>query len=204
MNTGDLNATQSADGETLLRQVRASVGAATGAMRAFAAPPGRKVMLLLAGGWPYSVRSFITGGEGMPRQELPEGEAVLGPLRHRQLLGYTIYPVDVRAPGGGIDVSRRLLRRRGIRTVRRAGDRSLTYLPSNRRSRCSTARMLALASASDDTRTFYWLGFIPRRGGRRPPTASTPPAAAGIAGALARSFRPLAPGRDDHATEARC
>ena len=80
----------------LIRQVRADVRAAVSAMRAFAAPHGRKVMLLLAGGWPFSVQSYVSRGAGFPTKELPEGEAIYRPLADTaNLLGYTLYPVDV-------------------------------------------------------------------------------------------------------------
>jgi VWFA-related protein len=80
----------------LVRQVRTDVRAAVSAMRAFAAPRGRKVMLLLSGGWPFSVQSYVSRGAGMPTKELPEGEEIYRPLADTaNLLGYTLYPVDV-------------------------------------------------------------------------------------------------------------
>src|SRR4051812_20326948 len=80
----------------LVRQVRADVRAAVSAMRAFAAPHGRKVMLLLSGGWPFSVQSYVGRGDNMPTKELPEGEKIYRPLADTaNLLGYTLYPVDV-------------------------------------------------------------------------------------------------------------
>src|SRR6185295_11429393 len=59
--------------ETLIRQVRATVGAAMAAMRGCAAPQGRKVMLLLSGGWPFSVQDAI---RGVPSRETPGGEEI--------------------------------------------------------------------------------------------------------------------------------
>ncbi len=81
----------------LIRQIRGDVQAAVSAMRAFAAPHGRKVMLLLSGGWPFSVQSYVARDDGkIPTKELPEGEKVYGPLANTaNLLGYTLYPVDV-------------------------------------------------------------------------------------------------------------
>ena len=81
----------------LIRQIRGDVQAAVSAMRAFAAPHGRKVMLLLSGGWPFSVQSYVGRDDGkIPTKELPEGEKVYGPLANTaNLLGYTLYPVDV-------------------------------------------------------------------------------------------------------------
>ena len=93
----------------LVRQVKGDVQAAVSAMRAFAAPHGRKVMLLLSGGWPFSVQSYVARGDGaLPTKEnLPGGEEIYGPLaRTANLLGYTLYPVDV--PGiqaGAVDIT---------------------------------------------------------------------------------------------------
>jgi hypothetical protein len=64
-------------------------------------------MLLLSGGWPFSVQSYASHGAGMPTKELPEGEELYRPLTNTaNLLGYTLYPVDV--PGvqsGAADVN---------------------------------------------------------------------------------------------------
>ncbi len=83
-------------GGDLIRQVRGGVQAAVSAMRAFAAPRGRKVMLLLSGGWPFSIQSYVGGGAGMPTKDLPGGERIYQSLANTaNLLGYTLYPVDV-------------------------------------------------------------------------------------------------------------
>ena len=60
-------------------QLGRTAAAAAGALRGFAAPPGRKVMLLLSGAWTLSVAPKLYG---------PMVEAA-------NRLGYTIYPVDV-------------------------------------------------------------------------------------------------------------
>ncbi|HET9210568.1 MAG TPA: VWA domain-containing protein [Thermoanaerobaculia bacterium] len=80
----------------LVRQVQGDVQAAVSTMRAFAAPRGRKVMLLLSGGWPFSIQSYVGRGAGMTTKEkLPEGEELYRPLANTaNLLGYTLYPVD--------------------------------------------------------------------------------------------------------------
>ncbi len=48
-----LDVDERAYAETLQEQVQGIVAAATSALRGFANPPGRKVFVLLAGGWPY-------------------------------------------------------------------------------------------------------------------------------------------------------
>jgi VWFA-related protein len=80
----------------LVRQVQGDVQAAVSTMRAFAAPHGRKVMLLLSGGWPFSIQSYVEGDNGLPRKQVPEGDEIFGPLaKAANLLGYTLYPVDL-------------------------------------------------------------------------------------------------------------
>jgi VWFA-related protein len=175
----------------LLRQVRGDVQAAVSAMRAFAAPRGRKVMLLLSGGWPFSVQSYVARGDTMPTKELPEGEDVYQPLANTaNLLGYTLYPVDV--PGiqsGAVDITAAAPpgpsapsppRKSGL-VAASPGDLqlpvdvggvnipegeiegSLKYLAQETGGKplLNTNRGLALAVARDDTRSFYWLGFSP-------------------------------------------
>jgi len=91
-----LDDNQRAYADTLIRQIKGDVQAAVSAMRAFAAPHGRKVLLLLSGGWPFSVQSYTAGGSVIPTKELPEGEEIYRPLASTaNLLGYTLYPVDV-------------------------------------------------------------------------------------------------------------
>ena len=43
----------------LVSQLQGVVGASNAALRAFTLPPGRNVMLLLAGGWPMEVDQFV-------------------------------------------------------------------------------------------------------------------------------------------------
>jgi VWFA-related protein len=175
----------------LMRQVRGDVQAVVSAMRAFAAPRGRKVMLLLSGGWPFSIQSYAGRGGGQPTKELPEGEEVFRPLANTaNLLGYTLYPVDV--PGiqsGASDITAAAppmpkapgrVNRAGIEAAS-PGDLqvavdvgagnvpegevegSLKYLAKETGGKAllNTNRGLALATAREDTRSFYWLGFSP-------------------------------------------
>ncbi len=175
----------------LIRQVRGDVQAAVSTMRAFATPRGRKVMLLLAGGWPFSIQSYVGRGAGKPTKELPEGEQIYGSLADTaNLLGYTLYPVDV--PGiqsGASDITAAAPegteapsppRKGGIQAAS-PGDLqlpvdvgsgnipeaevegSLKYLAQETGGKAllNTNRVAALAVAREDTRSFYWLGFSP-------------------------------------------
>jgi VWFA-related protein len=160
-----LNMRQVAYADTLIRQVQAEVGGAVSALRAFAMPEGRKVMLLLSGGWPMSVQSFLSGGDKIPSKEFPEGEEVFRSLTNTaNLLGYTIYPVDV----PGVEAS-------GADTTSLAGaaggglfreqeiEGSLHFLAKETggKTLLNSNRNLAMTTAAADTRTYYWLGFSP-------------------------------------------
>jgi VWFA-related protein len=155
---------QLAYGETLVRQVKGDIQAAVSAMRGFAAPRGRKVMLLLSGGWPYSISSYTSGG-GTPTRELPEGEQLFRHLASTaNLLGYTLYPVDV--PGiqtGAADVEATGPTAASIGSAEQEVEGSLHYLAKETGGKAilNSNRALALASAREDTRSFYWLGFSP-------------------------------------------
>jgi VWFA-related protein len=163
LQTG-LNDRQINFADTLIRQIEGDVQGAVSAMRAFAAPQGRKVMLLLSGGWPFSPASYVSGGTGMPTKQLAEGGEIYGRLADTaNLLGYTLYPVDV--PG----------RQTGAADVEATGpgaissfaeqevEGSLTYLAQRTGGEAllNSNRALALARAEEDTRSFYWLGFTP-------------------------------------------
>jgi VWFA-related protein len=159
-----LNNRQLAYGDTLVRQVKGDVQAAVSAMRGFAAPRGRKVMLLLSGGWPYSISSYTSGG-GTPTRELPEGEQLYRRLASTaNLLGYTLYPIDVPGiQGGAADVEATGPTQAGISGAEQEIEGSLKYLAQETGGKAilNSNRALALASARDDTRSFYWLGFSP-------------------------------------------
>jgi VWFA-related protein len=161
-----LNERQISYGNTLYRQVQGDVQAAVSAMRGFAAPHGRKVMLLLSGGWPFSIQSYLSGGSGggMPTRAIPEGDKLFSPLaRTANLLGYTLYPVDLpgiqtavvdaeaEVPGGFSSAAEQEI------------EGSLKFLAQETGGTpiLNSNRTLALAKTESDTRSFYWLGFSP-------------------------------------------
>ncbi len=176
----------------LARQLQGDVQAAVSAMRAFAAPRGRKVMLVLSGGWPFSVHNYVEGPAVMPTKQVPDGDEIYGPLaRTANLLGYTLYPVDVPGlqtaaadiegpapPFNAAPVGPRsrlsVTANTPVFTPPVAGQTfsddqeqevefSLGFLAQETGGRAlyNGNRMLALAAARDDTRSFYWLGFSP-------------------------------------------
>ena len=159
--------------QTLASQVERSVSAAVMSLRGFAAPPGRKVMLLLSGGWPYSVADYVVNSFSRPliEREVPSGEQLLQPLADTaNRLGYTIYSVDV--PGlmadtddigaAGADSGS------GIANLREREVHAALEFVADRtggRPLINGLRQASLETASTDTRSYYWLGFTPQRQG---------------------------------------
>lgn len=188
-----LNERERAYAETLVRQMRGSIGAAVSAMRGFAAPRGRKVMLLLSGGWPFSVVSFIRGPKDVaPSSQTASGEDLFRPLTGTaNLLGYTVYPVDVPgiqatgatatddpSPGNESKLTSGTGIGAAVRDFAPQAQPSAPKLTGSSEQEIegplyfiaketggkpilNTNRTAALASASADTRSYYWLGFSP-------------------------------------------
>jgi len=195
-----LSMKQRAYGEGLSRQIGSAVSAVVSAMRGSGEPAGRKVLLLLSGGWPFSILSYLGAGEPtLSLEEMPTGEQLFGPLtRTANLLGYTVYPIDV--PGltsVAADATVDPMAGRGsvIMGLDATSDRpnadlrksigaqkpmpamltdfknlieqelqgSLEFIAQETGGKpiLNSNRTLALASASADTRSYYWLGFSP-------------------------------------------
>ncbi len=79
-------------------QVVRLVSAAAASLRSFAAPQGRKVMMILSGGWPFDSTQIASANGNRPVLEnyLPRGDEIFKPLADMaNLFGYTLYPVDV-------------------------------------------------------------------------------------------------------------
>ena len=155
--------------QTVGAQVQRSVAASVAALRGFAQPPGRKVMLLFSGGWPFSPADYVLNDPGNPvlTREVPRGEDLLRPLADTaNLLGYTIYAVDV--PGveaQGPDASMGSPRTVGLNLREHEIHASLEYVArqTGGRALLNGLRADALQTAASDTRSYYWLGFTPTR-----------------------------------------
>jgi len=201
-----LSLTEIAYAHMLSGEIEGAVTAVVSAMRGSGAPAGRKVLLLLCGGWPFSLEGALRGSSPRPfSHELRETEPILRSLTSTaNLLGYTVYPVDV--PGltttaGDIRSQPALLNWAGTLTGLGGGGgggafagesgpmaapwASMPGIASAREQEVEGTlyflaketggkallngnRVLALARASTDTRTYYWLGFTPawRRDGK--------------------------------------
>jgi len=166
--------------DLLSSQVSRSVGAAAATLRAFAAPPGRKAMLLLSGGWPWRPVDDVVADPNRIITEATVGaEPLFRPLADvANLLGYTLYPVDV--PGMSqrlVDVSLGGPPSFGSQLAesRREQDLhlSLDWLAKTTggRSFLNANRLSVFEETVTDTRSFYWLGFTPKRSGDDKPHA---------------------------------
>jgi VWFA-related protein len=155
-------------------QLNRSVAAATATLRSFARPPGRKVMILLSGGWPFIPSDYLIGdlSRSLIHREGPYGPLIYGRLAETaNLLGYTIYPVDM--PGldrtfvGGAE-------RRTAPDPRSLNSDfyrenevhyTLHYLAreTGGEALVDGNRIKAFETVVSDTRSYYWLGFTPSR-----------------------------------------
>lgn len=132
-----------AQSEVLARELEFSITAVVSTMRAMEAPNGRKVLLLLAGGWPTG--NFRSDGQGIGlRSDL---EILDGLIDAANLLGYTIYPMDQQAGQPSMTLWQNL---RYI--ARDTGGKA--YMAGT--------NLDALARVSADTANYYWLGFTPQ------------------------------------------
>ncbi len=154
----------------------------TATMRSFSQVEGRKVMLVLSGGWPPSVCDYLLG----PRDPISNsgecverGPKILRPIYEiANLLGYTLYPIDVPTNRMDVDASEGdqiALSRNGPGI----GGSSTQPVSTNfRESELHTTlrtlanetggvalinetRRASLDTVIEDTRSYYWLGFMP-------------------------------------------
>lgn len=167
MTNSGLSLSERSYGVTLFRQIEGVVNAAARTLRTFASPPGRKVMLLLDGGWPYSIQSFIRADNpNSASREFKDGETLFRNLTSTaNLLGYTVYPVDVPGtPGSANDAS--LAGAAGsagasFRDQEIKGTLEFVARETGGKDLRNSNRMVALAQITEDTRSYYWLGFSP-------------------------------------------
>ncbi len=131
--------------------------AVTATLRSFANPPGRKVMLLLAGGWPFSPQRYVSGSFNAYDRR---GERILAPIyQTANLLGYTLYPIDV--PGIRNPVQDGRPRAIAAREEDMEDTLRLLAQETGGRAFLDSARIEAFDGVIADTRTYYWLGFTP-------------------------------------------
>ena len=154
--------------DRLAAQTERVVGAATSTLRGFASPPGRKVMLLLAGGWPFSPADFVVNNPNRPilDRDIPRGDEIFRPLADTaNRLGYTIYPLDVPGveSGSSADASLASPSVTGLNVREQEHEASLQWVAQQTGGRAllNSLSREALNTVESDTRSYYWLGFTP-------------------------------------------
>ncbi len=167
-----LDVDERAYAETLQAQVQGIVAAASSALRGFANPPGRKVLVLLAGGWPYDPVEYALNdfNRTVLESQLKRGDELLAPLTDTaNQLGYTIYAVDI--PGltedsttsaeysAGSNFNDRQTQFQRENNVQY----SLQYVAKETGGEAllNAAREEVLARVTEDTHSYYWIGFTP-------------------------------------------
>ncbi|MEE8524739.1 MAG: VWA domain-containing protein, partial [Thermoanaerobaculia bacterium] len=133
--------------------------AVTSTLRGFAQPPGRKVMMLLAGGWPDSFR--VSGDSGLDHAR---GRRILSPIYETaNLLGYTLYPIDVPGPQPVHGRAALGLTDPGVDSFELEVHTTFDILAEETGGEAliDGARLTAFDRVIEDTRSYYWLGFVP-------------------------------------------
>ncbi len=153
--------------QRLVYQVESAVAGAASTLRGFASPPGRKVMLLLSGGWPYSPGDYVVNNPNRPiiERDVPRGDEILRPLADTaNRLGYTIYPLDV--PGvesAAADASLAGPSPTGLNIREQEHEATLMWVAEQTGGQplLNSLAHSPLSTVEKDTRTYYWLGFTP-------------------------------------------
>jgi VWFA-related protein len=151
----------------LAAQTERAVAAAAGTLRGFASPPGRKVMILLSGGWPFSPIDYVVNNPNRPilDREVPRGDEIFRPLVDTaNRLGYTIYSVDV--PGvesGVVDAAQASPSPAGLNLREQEHQAALTFVSDQTGGKAllNSQSVNVLPAVEQDTRSYYWLGFTP-------------------------------------------
>jgi len=142
------------------------IDAASSALRAFARPSGRKVLLLLSGGWP--VAEWIDASFTDPM--VADRSAFRPLVDTANRLGYTIYPVDL--PGvrqlaaGSAEFATVEESERASyfdRNSERIEEDALYHVAdaTGGRALIDGAGSVALERTLEDIQSYYWLGFSP-------------------------------------------
>lgn len=152
----------------LRNQVKGTLDAAAASLRAFAQPPGRRVMLLLSGGWPTDAATFATRSQSVYTTNVVSGipSSLYELVSTANRLGYTLYPVDVQGVSaespGDVELTSPGSASTGL--IREGEEhhslRTLGHLTGGEEM-LNSRREVALERVVDDTRSYYWLGFEP-------------------------------------------
>lgn len=151
--------------DSLERKLKRVSLAVTAALRSYARTPGRKVGLLLSGGWPLgAMHAGSTGGAfGVPRSE---GAGGLAPIYETaNLLGYTLYPVGLRANSGGPGISAAnaspILDAPFLGKTEISSTLRMLAQRTGGRALIGDVRRQTLKTIAKDLESYYWLGLTP-------------------------------------------
>lgn len=158
--------------DLISNQTRKVVLATAATLRSFANPPGRKVMLLLSGGWPHNPAQWVVNDPARTSTETIRYELgqVYDPVTETaNRLGYTLYPVDV--PGveasgpSAEDFSVERGERNRLLNTEREREEELTLRvladETGGKALIDSAGIDAFQRVVADTRSYYWIGFTP-------------------------------------------
>ena len=176
-NQGDFRRSVDLEEEQLAQriseQVRRATTAAASALRSFANPPGRKVMMVYSGGWPADPGTWVTSDPYLSSRltGVRRGDEIVGQLAdNANRLGYTLYMIDV--PGivnTGVDASESSLDEASLIVERRRNrevqeEATLMDLAERTGGRAilNSNNKEAFERVVADTRSYYWLGFTPQ------------------------------------------
>lgn len=147
-------------------QLERMVNAVNSTLRSFAQPPGRKVMLLLSGGWPYSPVEYFVSPDApitdFGADKTPKTLQRISETANR--IGYTLYPIDIATPRSfDVDAGRDV--NQAVSTIGRESELHTTLEVLARETggdaMLDAASWKALERVISDTRSYYWLGFTP-------------------------------------------
>ncbi len=158
--------------DLLVHQLQSVVGAADASMRGIESPPGRKLALVLAGGWPSDPASWaaMSGNRAIIESRIPGTAELYGPMSMTaNLLGYTLYPVDMPGlqTGTGADASRSASTGRGAASnqmmLEEMLHETLRFLAAETGgvALINQARVRIFDEIGDDLQSFYWIAFTP-------------------------------------------
>ncbi len=168
----------------LSRQVTTVVNAATTAMRTMASAPGRKVLLLTSGGWPDDPATYAVGPDNQQIRNRNRDFSPKPAFDHlagtANLLGYTVYPIDLRGKHHGPGAAEGGARGREVASqsfdpaigtfMKTSGRESEVEMPmialareTGGRAMINSFRETVMSRTLDDTGSYYWLGYTPKR-----------------------------------------
>lgn len=170
LQPGDMEADRSES--TLARKVL--MGAA-GALRTLEPPPGRKVALILSGGWKLDPRASTNRYDQVQEYLSWNGDpqALLRPLTDEaNRLGYTVYPVhlaDTLLPSAADRTTEApaAVTLNGGAMAEAVRQGSLVFAAEETGGRLLRPGAAHLKRIEEDTRSYYWLGFTNSTGDNR-------------------------------------